>query len=181
MQIRLTWHTRGCVIRLCTFSPVIEMPTVLTGVWRRMAVHLFEGKLTVDDMERLDALGADFRRRVPGKMVELVVVFPTDARMTSEERTRMAAIIKRWEHLRTASSTVILAQGLIGSLHRSVLTGLQILAPAPHPLKVFGAIAPAVKWITPFVQELSGPEATVESLGLGVDELCARFAARVQR
>jgi hypothetical protein len=169
------------VTKPCTFSPVIEMPTALTGVWRRMAVHLFEGRLTVDDMERLEALGADFRRRVPGKMVELVVVFPSDARMTSEERTRMAAIIKRWEHVRTASSTVILARGLTGALHRSVLTGLQILAPAPHPLKVFGAIPPAVKWIAPFVQALSGPEATVESLQLGVDDLCARFAARAER
>jgi hypothetical protein len=157
------------------------MPVVMTGVWRRMAVHLFEGKVTVSDMDRIDAVGADFRRRVPGKMVELVVVFPSDARMTSEERTRMAAIIKRWEHLRTASSTVILAKGLTGALHRSVLTGLQILAPAPHPLKVFGAIAPAVKFLTPFVQELVGSEATVESLQLGVDDLCTRFAKRTKR
>jgi hypothetical protein len=143
-----------------------------------MGVHLFEGKLTVEDMDRLDTQGADWRRRVPGKMVELVIVFPSEARMTSEERTRMAAIIKRWEHVRLASSTVILAEGLMGSLHRSVLTGLQILAPAPHPLKVFGTIAPAVKFLAPFVVELCGPEATEDALLHGVDELCARFAAR---
>jgi hypothetical protein len=146
-----------------------------------MGVHLFEGKLTTEDMDRLDAQGAEFRKRVPGKMVELVVIFPSDARMTSEERSRMAALIKRWEKERIASSTVILAEGLIGSLHRSVLTGLQMLVPAPHPMKVFGAIEPAVKWLAPYVRELSGPDATAETLLAGVEELCARFTARTAR
>jgi hypothetical protein len=165
--------TRGCI-----FSPIIELPTMMTGVWRRMGVHLFEGKLTVEDMDRIDELGGAFRKRVTGKMVELVVVYPTEARMTSDERVRMAKIIKRWEHDRAASSTVILADGLVGSMHRSVLTGLQLLAPAPHPLKIFGAIEPAVKWLAPFVRDLCGAEATPEALLAGVDELCARFAAR---
>jgi hypothetical protein len=114
-------------------------------------------------------------------MVELVVILPSDARMTSEERARMAAIIKRWEHERIASSTVILADGLVGSLHRSILTGLQMIVPAPHPVKVFGAIAPAVQWLAPYVQELCGPDATAEVLLSGVNELCARFAARATR
>ncbi len=165
----------------CSFSPIIEMPTVTTAVWRRMGVHLFEGKLSIADMDRIDALGADFRKRVPGKLVELVVIFPSEARMTSEERTRMAALIKRWEKERVASSTVILADGLIGALHRSVLTGLQMIVPSPHPVRVFGAIAPAVKWLAPYVRELSGPEATDDAVLAGVDELCARFAARATR
>jgi hypothetical protein len=168
-------------MRTCSFSPIIEMPTVMTAVWHRMGVHLFEGKLSIEDMDRLDAQGADFRKRVPGKMVELVVIFPSDARMTSDERARMAALIKRWEKERVASSTVILADGLIGSLHRSVLTGLQMIVPAPHPVKVFGAIAPAVKWLAPYVRDLCGPDATAEALLLGVDDLCARFAARATR
>jgi hypothetical protein len=165
----------------CTLLPIIEMPTVMTGVWRRFGVHLFEGKLTLADMAELDDRGAAFRQKISGKMVELVVVFPTDAVMTNAERTRMAAIVRRWEKERTASSTVILAQGLMGSLHRSILTGLQILAPAPHPLKVFGAIEPAVKFLAPYVQELSGPEATPAALMAGVDDFCARFAARTTR
>jgi hypothetical protein len=164
--------------RSCTFSPIIEMPTAMTGVWRRMGVHLFEGKLTLEDMDRLDEEGAAWRKRVPGKMVELVVIYPSDAQLTGPERTRMAQIIKRWEHLRVASSTVILAEGLMGSLHRSVLTGLQMLVPAPHPLKVFGAIPPAVQFLAPFVRDLSGPETTVEGLLAGIEELRARFAAR---
>ena len=165
----------------CSFSPIIELPTAMTGVWRRMGVHLFEGKLTMADMDRLDAQGAEFRKRVPGKKVELVVIFPSDARMTSDERARMAAIIKRWENERVASSTVILADGLVGSLQRSVLTGLQMIAPAPHPVKIFGAIAPAVTWLAPYAREVCGPDATAEALLSAVDDLCARFAARASR
>ena len=160
------------------FLPIIEMPTAMTAVWRRFGVHLFEGKLTVADMDQLDDKGAEWRKRIPGKMVELVVVFPSDAQMTSDERKRMAKIIKRWESARSASSTVILAQGLTGSLHRSVLTGLQMLVPAPHPMKVFGSIAPALKFLAPYIQALSGPDATPEALEDGVDELVTRFAAR---
>jgi hypothetical protein len=162
--------TFACAMLTCSFSPIIEMPTAMTGVWRRMGVHLFEGKLTTSDMDRLDADGAEYRNRVPGKKVELVVIFPSDARMTSSERARMAALIKRWENERVASSTVILAEGLIGSLQRSVLTG--------HPVKIFGAIAPAVTWLSPFVREVSGADVTSEALLSGVDDLCARFAAR---
>jgi hypothetical protein len=175
---RFVAHSFSSVPRACTFSPIIEMPTVMTAVWRRMGVHLFEGRLSVDDMDRLDELGANYRKRVPGKMVELVVIYPSDARMTSDERARMAKIVKRWEHERTASSTVILADGLMGSLHRSILTGLQLLVPAPHPVKVFGAIAPAVQFLAPFVHDLCGPEATTDALLAGVEELCERFAAR---
>jgi hypothetical protein len=162
----------------CTFLPIIEMPTAMTGIWRRVAVHLFEGKLTLDDMDRLDELGAAWRKKAPGKMIELVVIYPTEAQLSPEERKRMAAIIKRWEGDRVASSTVVLAEGLLGSFHRSVLTGLQMLAPSPHPLKVFGTIAAATQWLTPFVRDLCGPDVSAESLTGGVDELCARFAAR---
>jgi hypothetical protein len=172
--------TFACAMLTCSFSPIIEMPTAMTGVWRRMGVHLFEGKLTTSDMDRLDADGAEYRKRVPGKKVELVVIFPSDARMTSSERARMAALIKRWENERVASSTVILAEGLIGSLQRSVLTGLQMIVPAPHPVKIFGAIAPAVTWLSPFVRAVSGADVTAEALLSGVDDLCARFAARAR-
>lgn len=174
-------HSFASMMLACSFSPIIEMPTAMTGVWRRMGVHLFEGKLTIEDMDRLDAQGAHYRKRVPGKKVELVVIFPSDARMTSDERARMAAIIKRWENERVASSTVILADGLIGSLQRSVLTGLQMIVPAPHPVKIFGAIAPAVTWLAPHAREVCGPDATAEALRAGVDDLCARFAARATR
>jgi hypothetical protein len=157
------------------FEPIIEMPNALTGVWRRFGVHLFEGTLTLADMDRLEEVGAAWRKTARGKMVELVVVFPSEARMSGDERARMAAIIKRWEDAREASATVILAEGLVGALHRSVLTGIQMLVPAPHPTKVFGAIAPAVTWLAPYVEKLVGAEAKPAALIAGVEELCARF------
>lgn len=163
------------------FEPIIEMPCLMTGLWKRFGVHLFEGKVTVADMEEIERRSVLWHEKIRGKLVEMVVILPGDAKMTSEERTKMTQIIKRWESSRAASATVILAQGLVGAMHRSVLTGMVMLAPAPHPVKVFGTIPDAVKWLAPFVRELCGPEATPEALDAGVADLAARFAARPQK
>ena len=163
------------------FEPIIEMPCLLTGLWKRFSVHLFEGKVTLADMEEIEARSEKWHEKIRGKLVEMVVIFPSDAKMTSEERAKMTHIIKRWESSRAASATVILAQGLVGSMHRSVLTGLQLVVPAPHPVKVFGNTTDAVKWLAPHVRELCGPEATPEALDAGVADLSARFAARERK
>ena len=160
------------------FEPIIEMPCLLTGLWKRFGVHLFQGKVTVEDMEELETRSAVWHDKLRGKLVEMVVIFPSEAKMTSEERTKMTRIIKRWESSRAASATVILAQGLTGALHRSVLTGMQMIVPAPHPAKVFGTTSDGVKWLAPHVRELCGPEATPEALDAGVADLATRFASR---
>lgn len=163
------------------FEPIIEMPCLVTGLWKRFSVHLFEGKVTVADMDEIEARSEKWHDKIRGKLVEMVVIFPSEAKMTSEERSKMTKIIKRWESSRVASATVILAQGLVGSMHRSVLTGLQLVVPAPHPVKVFGSTTDAVKWLAPHVRELCGPEATPEALDAGVSDLSARFAAREKK
>jgi hypothetical protein len=159
---------------------LIEMPNMVSGLWRQFGVHVFEGRLTLADMVHIDEHAMAWRKTNTGKTVELVIVYPvpTDAMMTTEERKRMAHIIKRWENRRTASATVILATGLLGAMHRSVLTGLQLIAPPPHPVKVFSTTPSAVVWLLPHIRELHGPEPTVASVQEAVDELCNGFRAR---
>jgi hypothetical protein len=168
-------------------EPIIEMPSLLSGLWRRFAVHLFEGKVTTDDMARIEAESEVWHAKIQGKLVEMVVIFPSDAKMTSEERAHMTRIIKRWEGARRASATVILAQGLVGAMHRSVLTGMTMIVPAPHPVKVFGSLADATRWLSPHVREVCGVEVKADTLAhaafadellAAVDDLAARFAAR---
>ncbi len=162
-------------------DPIIVEAYMLTGLWRQLAVHLFQGKVTLADMDRIEAASAVTHARVKGKVVEMVVILPSRAEMTHEERVRMGRIIKRWEQKRIASATVITTDGLLASIHRSVLTGLQILVPPPHPTKVFSSAAQALRWLEPYVQEVCGPEATAAELIVAVDELRARFDARVER
>jgi len=76
-------------------EPIIELPYMVTGLWRQFAVHLFEGKVTLADMDRIEAESAVCHAKVKGKLVELVVILPSKAEMTHEERVRMARIIKR--------------------------------------------------------------------------------------
>ncbi len=87
----------------------------------------------------------------------------------------------RWEGLRDASATVILADGLVGSMQRSMLTGLMMIVPPIHPAKVFGATSPAVAFVAPFVRALGAESATTPALDAAVGRLCARFLARATR
>lgn len=135
-----------------SFERIIALPAVWSYACGRLAVHLFQGQLSVPDMDRMEQVGVLWHERKPGKRVELSVILPSDARMESAERARMARLVRRWENERIASATVVLAQGLRGAMHRSVLTGLMLVAPSPHPAKVFGTIDDAVAYVTPFVQ-----------------------------
>jgi hypothetical protein len=159
-------------------EPIIEMPAMVTGNWRRFAVHVFEGKLTVADMNAIEANSETWHARIPDQLVEMVIILPSEAKMTSEERTKMTKIIKRWEHTRIASSTVVLAQGLLGSLHRSILTGMQMVAPPPHPTKVFGVVDDGLRWLTPYIQKSSGADARADELIAAVANLITHFAKR---
>ncbi|HEY5148160.1 MAG TPA: hypothetical protein VII82_15405 [Polyangiaceae bacterium] len=157
------------------FEPLLTLPSLVSGMWRRFGVHAFEGHVTLEDMTRIEASGSHWHRTNPGQLVELVVIFPSDARMSAEERTRMASLVKRWEKTRTASATVVLADGLAGAMHRSVLTGLQMIAPPPHPTKVFSRTPDAVAWLAPYVQALCGADATAAELLAAIDRLCDGF------
>jgi hypothetical protein len=158
------------------FESLIEMPCVHTAVWKRFGVHLFYGETTVADMDKMDVAGDRWLEKNPGRTVELVIIYPSKARMTTPERQRMARLLKKREKQRAAAGTVILAQGLTGAVHRSVLTGLLLLAPPPNPAKVFGDTHAAVAWLQPYIQPLCGLEATTPSLTAAVDELCAAFS-----
>ena len=114
------------------FESLTQLPTAWSMVSGRFGVHLFEGPLTVAEMTEMQRRGNAWHAKHPGRIVELVVIYPSDDRMTQAERSKMVQLMKQWEHVRDAAATVILAEGLMGSLHRSILTGLMMLAPAPH-------------------------------------------------
>jgi hypothetical protein len=156
-------------------EPIIQMSNMMTGTWRRLGVHAFQGRITVEDITLLAAAGSRWHKQNPGKVVEMVIIFPSDARMNGDERARMAVVVKRFETVRTASATVVLAGGLEGAMHRSVLTGLQLITPPPHPTKVFGGVAEAVNWLEPHVRALCGHEVTLAAMQTAVEDLCRAF------
>ncbi len=157
--------------------PLLMTPTAWSGVCDRFAVHVFEGHVGIELMEQFESVGDEWLRKNPGRLVELVLIHPSDSRMSGEERSRMARVIKRWEKQRVASATVILATGMLGAMHRSVLTGLLMLAPPPHPVKVFGEAERAVDWLAPHVQTLS-PHATQAAMQSALREFREEFARR---
>jgi hypothetical protein len=159
-------------------EPIIDLPYLMTGNWARFGAHLFHGRVTASDIEQIERASDAWRAKNPGKTVELVVIYPSGARMTISERMRFARLLKKNEHERTASATVVLSEGLTGAAQRSMLTGLLMMAPPPHPAKVFGTTRAAVSWLAPHVQALCGPEATSDAIYAAVEELGARFRAR---
>ncbi len=163
------------------FEHLIEQPNVLFAAWRRFGVYLFEGEISIDDIDRIEMAGSQFFRKTPGKIVEIAVIFPSEARMTSEQRAHMGKTLKRWESRRLASATVILATDLIGSMQRSVLTGLQLITRPPHPTKVFSKVDEAVLWLAPHLAEACGIDATYPKVMAGIHDATVRFAARTEK
>jgi len=159
-------------------EPLIQVESAWTCVSGRFGVHVFEGHLTIAQMDRMESFGDRWYRSHPGPFAELVVVLESNARMTSEERARMARLIKRWEGSRIASATVIMATGLTGAFHRSVLTGLMMLAPPPHPAKVFGSVPGAITWLHPYVRKVTDETVSERDVLAAAEELCRVFQAR---
>ncbi len=48
-------------------EPIIQLPNMMTGMWRRFGVHAFEGALTLDDMARIEAAGSLWHKKNPGR------------------------------------------------------------------------------------------------------------------
>ncbi len=162
-------------------EPLLQLGNSWTGIALRFAVHVFEGHLSIPDMQKMEVFGDGWHARSPRPTVELVIIHPSDSRMSHDERVRMGGLIKRWEASRRASATVILADGMLGAVHRSVLTGLQFLAPPSHPTKVFSTNAEAVTWLLPHVNAVCasarGELAAVE-VSEAVEDFSARFMTR---
>lgn len=163
------------------FEPVISLPTAWSSVFARFVVHLFEGHVSLADMDRMQMTGARWEVEHPGKRVEMVVIFPSDARMSHEERSRMSQLIKRGEAQRSASATVILAEGLLASVQRSVLTGMMLLAPSPHPVKVFATIPDGLRWLFPHLRAQCGPTLELDQLIVALSAHVAMFRTRASR
>ena len=160
------------------FEPLIRTPTAWTSVFARFAVHLFEGQVTLAEMDQMQVVGERWNVQHPGRRVEMVVIFPSKSRMTHEERVRMARLIKIGEAHRTASATVILAEGLLASMQRSILTSMMMIAPAPHPTKVFGQIVDALDWLEPYVLDVCGPDLKFDALTRQLHAHVGEFRAR---
>jgi hypothetical protein len=161
-----------------TFERLLDLPATWSCASGRFGVHLFQGHLSISDIDRLEMVGAEWHRQNPEKTVELVVVLPSSARMSSEERQRMVQVIRRWERKRIASATVILAEGLSGAVQRSILTGIMMLAPSPHPAKVFGTLEDAVAFLEPSLRTLQLPFVTGNEALCAVRELYDAFRTR---
>jgi hypothetical protein len=159
-------------------EPLITLPSAWTFVWQRLGAHFFQGTLTVPDMDRLELEGDRWHAAHPGRLLELIVIFPSDARMNGEERERMVRLIKRREKARVASATVVLAEGIAGAMHRSVLTGLTLIARPPHPTKVCANLADAVAFLMPHLRALTDPRLTTSEVLAGLDQAKSAFEAR---
>jgi hypothetical protein len=159
-------------------EPLIKVEAGWTGITGRFGVHVFEGHLTLAQMDRMEQVGNTWFRENPGKLIELVVIYPSNSRMTTEERHKITGLMKRWQKDRVGSATVILGAGMIGAMHRSVLTALQMMAPPPHPAKVFSAVSDAVDWLVPLMRPLTGPRTTATEVLGAVEDFCAAFKAR---
>ncbi|HEX4340331.1 MAG TPA: hypothetical protein VH062_30695 [Polyangiaceae bacterium] len=159
-------------------EPLFRFANAWSSFAPGFAVHLFQGRITVADMDKMEGLGMAWRAKHPGSIVEMVIVFPSPARPDDDERKRLVRLVGNRERDRTAAATVVLADGLMGAMQRSILTALTMMRRPPHPSKVFASVADAAEWIDPHyraVRVLGVDRFDIEST---VSAMCAAFAER---
>src|SRR5262245_61538209 len=98
------------------FEPVIRLPAAWSSANSSFGIHLFEGHVSLAEMDQMQLVGERWNARNPSKRVEMVLIFPSSARMSQEERSRMAKLVQAGEAQRAASATVILAEGMLASM-----------------------------------------------------------------
>jgi hypothetical protein len=163
------------------FEPLLHTTNAWTAIYDRIAVHIFEGQVSVSEMDRMQAVGERWTAQHPGKRVEIAIILPSSARLNSDERSRMARLIKHGEAHRAASATVIEADGLLGAMQRSMLTGMMMIAPAPHPARVFGKVPDALVWLEPYARNVCSPDASFEALRSALEQYVKKFRERPER
>jgi hypothetical protein len=159
-------------------EPLFRFHNAWTSFAPSFGLHLFEGRLTIADMDRMEELGMAWRMRNPGRLVEMVVIFPSSARLDDEERKRLVRLIGNREKDRAASATVILADGLMGAVQRSMLTALMLMRRPPHPARVFATVTEGAEWLAPQHAALRGRGTGALDIVSEAEAMCESFRSR---
>jgi hypothetical protein len=140
------------------------------GTWKNLLVWVVQGHTGVAQLEKLRIRFLELARaRGDEKHVALIVLYPSESTMSAEERRCLARMIDESKRRRLASSTAVLAKGLMGAVHRSILTGMSILVPPPHPNRIVSSIEDAIAFVHPHVVQSCGAIATGDMRAMVAD------------
>jgi hypothetical protein len=152
--------------------------TYAIAAWRQLVLWVVDGHTPLDELERLRVIVQSWSRAQGTlKNVTLVVLHDNRSTMSAEERRSVSRMIDETKSQRVASATVVLAGGIVGALHRSILTGFSLLVPPPHPTKVYADVESAIAFLHPHIESVCGPvppahlDAMVNALH---GEICAK-------
>lgn len=155
--------------------------TFAIATWRRLTMWVVDGHTPLEELERLRHLVMRWVAAHPAKTVSLIVIHGTPTTMSAEERRSVTKMIDDTKHTRVASATVILGRGMVGSLHRSILTGFSLLVPPPHPTRICADVDAAIGFLHPHIVEVCGPVEPFEVAAMLGDlhgEVCAEKLRR---
>lgn len=156
-------------------------PSYAIGMWKRLLIWVVEGHTPLPTLEALRLrLTALSRERGDEKHIALTILYPSDSTMSTEERRSVARMIEESKHRRLASSTAVLAQGLMGAVHRSILTGMSLVVPPPHPNRITATTDDAIAFLLPYITQSSGP-ASLADVRAMVNDLYAALKERKQQ
>lgn len=156
--------------------------TYAITMWEGLVLWVADGETPVEELRALTQFVKRYRaERGERPNVALTVIHGTRTGMTAEARREVTRLIDLTKHDRVASSTVVLAQGMLGALHRSILTGMELVVPAPHPVKICGDVSTAVAFLHPYIVELCGPVAPEHVEAMARDLHGAICAEKIRR
>lgn len=104
----------------------------------------------------LDEVAAGRIARFPRGVSGVQLVMHNAGMPTAGARAALVEAASRWAGRTAAVAVVIEQAGFFGSAMRSAVTGIQMLAKAEFPIKVFGTTRNAAEWLAPLHAEKTG-------------------------
>lgn len=139
-----------------------------------LIVSHYQAPPDVNDIVRLEAaLEAGIKQH--GKVSMLMVIDSENPKVDAEPRARIAQMLKKIDAGLLGTATVILMPGIQGTIVRTFVSGINALARARAPSKVFATPAQSKDWLC----ALAGQPANIQALfAEALAELPSRTPAR---
>jgi len=129
---------------------------IAIGAYENVHLVCYRQSLDLDMLRRDRAAHDALAKRYPKGFGLVCTSQPNLSLPTQEVRRESAYMLQANRGRVLAAAVVVGGDGFWASAARSVITGINLVATPPYPIKIFDEVMPASGWLAPQVPNLPG-------------------------
>jgi hypothetical protein len=154
------------VLSLETSHIVVARGHAVVAIWRR--------PMDLASARAAHAALREVAKRHPGEAVYVNVIRGAVPPPSDDVRRELVAMVRTGAGVFRGAAVIALGNAFVGSLVRSVVSGMVMVARPAFPMKVFGEVTEATDWIG----GLGGGAAAARAVEIVVDQAASRLDAK---